>query len=490
MLPMRKWPSTKTPVVKSWNLFWSRKLIQMALSLPTVQKGPLHNLQSLAQLERLDEIDHTSIPVGVKVRFFQASFCDLIMVENFSALLKGLKLLFKDHGIGGWNEYQKRIDEFEQHKFQHQGIVWSTLDGIEISLDKDESKVLGSIHITYLSPVLFFVNIDIYISENTNKKFVNIISKNIKPQVIISKFFKSRRSTSIKPENLQRQILSSFYLVINKSVVKLLRKYIPIGLATSGPLPACYVFLLEEGDHSPQKHKTSFWSSLGMNGFLLQYNRDGLSIFEELNDPAFEPTKFLVDVKTFATEQSREMTGGVLDSAIHMRLQEKMNTYIHLQTLIIHATKTYQEVVGLREVMSEIISGKHVAWGEIVRKILRLNQVDFDVSRISDDLTINALKDYFKRELSSFAATTGVNTYDLLHNKLFQLTSRWDSIKNQISILARNFKVVQEHRLQKRLTFITVLGIIIATLALIFGFIELIPESIQDSWYEWLLGLR
>ena len=488
---MQKWPSTNPLVLKSWNLYWSRKLIQLASSLPTAQRGPLHNLQSIAQLERLDEMDYTSMPAGIKVRFFQATFCDLIKVENFDDLLKGLKLLFKNHGIGGWDDYNKRIEEFKHNqKFRHQGIAWYALGEIDISLDGSESKAQCSIHITYVSPVLFLLNFDIYIPENINKKFIEIISKNVTPKVKISKFFRSWRATTIKPEKLQREILSKFYLSINKSVVKLVRQYIPFGLATSGPLPACCIFLLEDGEHAPQKSRTAFWPSLGMNGFLIQYIREGLSIFEEVNDADFEPTKFLVDVKTFATKQRLEMTGGDVNSALSLGLQDTLNSYIHLQTLIIHAAGTYKEVVGLREGMAKIISGKRLSLREIVRKLLKLNQVDFDVSRISEDVTYTTLEKYFQRVLTSFVTSpnsTGI-TYNLLQNKLYQLTSLWDSIKNQISILTKNFKVVQEHRLQQRLTYISILGTIIAIFALVFGFIELVPENVQDNWYEWILS--
>lgn len=490
---MRNWPTHRYPLKKRLRIAASRKLIDFACALPSVQRGPLARLQSFGKMKALREHDHTACPDGVTLTPFNVTYFDLCFVEDFHKLRKGLKAMRRDmKPRAGAMDTTLDLDEWFGQTNQRVG-GWFTrhLGNFDFTTLKDAPALISDafVHISHFLPSAICTQVCVSPTGEFKERFQRLISTNARHRPTIHRFLRARRGWSISwpaTHLIRQEQIEDLFLELNMQIVRVLRQYLRCGWLPLGALPSTEAFVLEKGDRADATpaHRR-FWYSVDLpQAPSLSYTQTEFTIFPPLNAlrrRLVEPHRILVNKPLMAKNGTLEQLGHEWNT-IHARLEDVTHALCPLLAIQKHISDTAKEVATMRNRLSSVLSRPRWFFPRAFvarygfRRMARLNNLVFLHRRLEAEVKADDLKVFGGTGLTGFKreALGKTDTGELIENMIWRVEMVTKHIGAQVGVLKDSYREVVSLRIQRILYIIAFVGVALAI-------IQFIPEATRIS---------
>ena len=410
----------KIKIPDKFSIFLSRKYLDWAECLPRFRGNFIASLQITREHQRKvseEDFKKSRPPEGTELDFICFRLTEVFHIEEFDKLQNGILNLFPD--LESSHSHKDFVDKFNHYSETISGGVGAWKMGRIIKNDKwafmpDPVRVISnlpeqveyievSLHKTY--PSLFFVTLDVYLSEKINSLIDNLQASRYLSNVKYNTFlpWKLRLSGHSEnfPNNVRRKTIiewiDNLRLQIEKCVQPFLKGYFYQNSIKKKPcLPSIEVYGIKGIPNDKEQFENwrnssrKWWDSLG---FQLNFDffRDDTALFIWANSDSFRgdtPYRCLVLWEQFFKNRSADGYGDERSAIMHIS-SDWLETISPSIAIIRFLSGARKKIEKLRQVVFRSLRDRQFKLGGLKKLIKLDNTIQNETmvfERISADL--------------------------------------------------------------------------------------------------------
>lgn len=515
---MNNWPKLNYSFFKRTRLKYSLKILQWLKQKEDICFNPLKKLHRFAKWNLSTKIfGNINCPRDIKIKLLQLIYSEIYFIEDIDKLKNGISELFKykldktpffnEGGLQSW---------FENAGTSPFGSNAASLGKFDLKKINPDIKYFKDLSITLkqISPSIFSLSFVL----KPSKYFIDKYQKIIKNSEIYPYTYEITLSGEIKYVNPNSPVFSrnrrldELFLMANKEIVQLLRKYFDCGLAVSGPLPFIEVLTINQpidiltnnkyygNDIKKNMRNSDFFRSIGFeNSDSFLYSNNYLKISKSNREQyyLFEGYQVLVSELDFINNKRNiEMYDNNIDIAISQHLYYYTSNITTLLAIKRFVKNLEQQTINLRNELSSSL--RLQSFGKIkirsikyaINKLIILNGFQFHHKRINSEINDKYIKSFLLGEnkglLRKYASID--DSEEFIDDLWFQIESTSQNNQARIKLLEKSFNKLRfykflkiNHKTQISLKWLTWL-LLITTILL------LLPIEVRTEIYYWIIN--
>lgn len=454
----------------------------------------------------------TKCPEELEIKVLNVAYCDLFFVEDFGHVKEGIERLNKEYGSKIFRVKEEEVETwFRNAEACSMGHAASHRFGY-FHLQKKHSlcKLVGDIFFEtkQFAPSVIALTIIVYPTEEFHNQFQRIIGTNSYPIVqSIYKFRYGLIESSIRPATVKKMLeVDHLFSEMNREIIKLLKKYIGVGLCQYGLLPSVELLTVNqplsffsqnrEDIKDDSIMRRGFWTGMGLDVYSsLVYTGESFKLYrvDRTSSDKIETYQIIQSFPDFKFRINGEET----ESEISHHFEYLLPEICAIVAMKQFSHNLESEIVSLRNKITPYLSDQTrrgvniINLRRAVSKLANISGLLFQQQRLISETNDKFVKHILTYDLKGITRqqNSEKDTAEFYDDMLRSIERKNNFLKSQLDILKTSFQDLVSYKSLRANYTIQILLFILTLITVILTIALLIPETKRNQLLRYFFDL-